>query len=186
MGSLILLIAVCLLIVAAKAALAQPDEGQKGVPPPLNYKDQKNPATKPKRYRVKKSILTAAELKFHNLLTRTVPEAPILPKMRMADVIDTEPGTHITDFRRISQKHFDWVICHPITLEPLLAIELDDSSHSWSRSQIKNDTIKNNVTQEAGLNLLRINWQRDYDETKVRDQIAEIINRIADEKDQVS
>lgn len=139
--------------------------------------------TQSQLYRVRKSIMTPAELKFHRTLMKAVPEAPIMPKMRMADVIDTLPGSHITAFRKISQKHFDWVICHPVSLEPLLAIELDDSSHNWSPRQRKNDLVKNEITKVAGLELYRINWQREYDEFKVRDDIAIIINRIADRKE---
>jgi len=135
----------------------------------------------PKRYKSRKSVLTDAEIHFHRILLSAGPEAAIFPKVRVADVMDAEKR-YSGDFLRISQKHFDWVLCHPRTFEPLVVIELDDSSHGLGR-QKKNDRVKDDAAAEAGIALLRFPWSRSYDEDEVRDRIAAVVNRIADEKD---
>jgi hypothetical protein len=79
------------------------------------------PAPKPvarPRYVTRKSVLTKAEIAFHKVLLEAVPEAPVFPKVRVADVMDAAERFS-GDFLRISQKHFDWVLCHPVSFEPL-------------------------------------------------------------------
>ena len=134
------------------------------------------------RYVTRKSLLSKAEVAFHKVLLEAVPEAPIFPKVRVADVMDAAER-YSGDFLRISQKHFDWVLCHPVSFEPLIAIELDDSSHQWSEKQRKNDQVKDDAAREAGIALLRFPWQREYDSAKVRDRIAEVLDQIADAKE---
>jgi hypothetical protein len=134
------------------------------------------------RYVTRKSLLSKAEITFHKVLLEALPEAPIFPKVRVADVMDAAERWS-GDFLRISQKHFDWVLCHPVSFEPLIAIELDDSSHQWSEKQRKNDQVKDDAAREAGIALLRFPWQREYDATQIRDRIAQVLDRIADAKE---
>lgn len=134
------------------------------------------------RYVTRKSLLSKAEVAFHKVLLEAVPEAPIFPKVRVADVMDAAERWS-GDFLRISQKHFDWVLCHPISFEPLIAIELDDSSHQWSEKQRKNDKVKDDAAREADIVLLRFPWQREYDVAQIREHIAVVLDQIADAKD---
>ncbi len=124
--------------------------------------------------------MTPAEAAFFRVLKAAVPEAPIFPKVRVADVIQARER-YSGAFLKISQKHFDWVLCHPTTFEPILAIELDDSSHQWDKRQQKADAAKNQAAAEAGLRLVRIPWARAYDEDALRDRIAAEVNAAADE-----
>ena len=139
-------------------------------------------ATSKPRYVTRKSLLSKAEVAFHKVLLEAVPEAPIFPKVRVADVMDAAERWS-GDFLRISQKHFDWVLCHPISFEPLIAIELDDSSHQWSEKQRKNDQVKDDAAREAGIVLLRFPWQREYDIAAVRERIAVVLDKIADARE---
>jgi len=159
---------------AEVASLRKTDDLATPVPPTL-------PSSKP-RYVTRKSLLSKAEVAFHKVLLEAVPEAPIFPKVRVADVMDAAERWS-GDFLRISQKHFDWVLCHPVSFEPLVAIELDDSSHQWSEKQRKNDQVKDDAAREAGIVLLRFPWQRDYDVAQVRERIAVVLDQIADAKD---
>lgn len=135
-----------------------------------------------RRYVTRKSLLSNAEIAFHKALNAAVPEAPIFPKVRVADVMDAAER-YSGDFLRISQKHFDWVLCHPVSFEPLIAIELDDSSHRWSEKQRRNDRVKDEAASEAGIALLRFPWQPSYDVAQVRERIASVLDAIADEKE---
>lgn len=137
------------------------------------------------RYVTRKSLLSKAEVAFHKVLLEAVPEAPIFPKVRVADVMDAAER-YSGDFLRISQKHFDWVLCHPVSFEPLIAIELDDSSHQWSHKQQKNDQVKDDAAREAGIHLLRFPWQRSYDQAQIRERIADVLDKIADAKESKS
>ena len=137
------------------------------------------------RYVTRKSLLSKAEAAFHKVLLEAVPEAPIFPKVRVADVMDAAER-YSGDFLRISQKHFDWVLCHPVSFEPLIAIELDDSSHQWSHKQQKNDQVKDDAAREAGIHLLRFPWQRSYDQAQIRERIADVLDKIADAKESKS
>lgn len=134
-----------------------------------------------RRYVSRKSVLTPGEIEFHRVLMRAAPEAVIFPKVRVADIMSAAER-YSGDFLRISQKHFDWIVCHPVSFEPLIAIELDDSSHQGYKQQ-KNDQVKNEAAAEAGIALLRFRWSRFYNEDEVRNKIAEVINRIADKQD---
>ena len=137
-----------------------------------------------KRYAITKSLITTGEGEFYSVLLRAVPELKIMPKLRVADVIPHTTGNK-WDFRRISQFHFDFVICDPrdpIKLKPLLAIELDDSSHRHWRNK-KNDETKNKAAEEAGFPLLRFPWAHSYNEEEIRDKISAIINGIADKEE---
>ena len=139
-------------------------------------------APKKPRYVTRKSLLSKAEIAFHQVLLEAVPEAPIFPKVRVADVMEAAER-YSGDFLRISQKHFDWVLCNPVSFEPLIAIELDDSSHQWSHKQRKNDQVKDDAASEAGIVLLRFPWQRDYDVAQIRERIAVVLDQIADAKE---
>lgn len=140
------------------------------------------PAPRKPRYVTRKSLLSKAEAAFHKVLLEAVPEAPIFPKVRVADVMDAAER-YSGDFLRISQKHFDWVLCNPVSFEPLIAIELDDSSHQWSHKQRKNDQVKDDAASEAGIVLLRFPWQREYDVEGVRARIAHVLDKIADARE---
>ncbi len=163
---------------SATATSATAPESRAASAPPV-------PAPSRARYVTRKSLLSKAEAAFHKVLLEAVPEAPIFPKVRVADVMDAAER-YSGDFLRISQKHFDWVLCHPLSFEPLIAIELDDSSHQWSHKQRKNDQVKDEAAQEAGIKLMRFPWQRNYDVALIREKIAAELDRIADAKDGVS
>jgi very-short-patch-repair endonuclease len=143
-------------------------------PPPL-------PPQEAPRYKIAKSLITEGEKIFYETLKRAIPEAAIHSKVRVSDVL-IHASKNLGDFRRISQYHFDWVVCDPATSEPLLAIELDDSSHHSWRAK-RNDENKNEAAEEAGFTILRFPWARSYDEDSIRLRIANVINKLADQKD---
>lgn len=127
------------------------------------------------KYRLRPAVLSDAEIVFDTVLRRAIPELIICPKMRVADVLSAEKAFG-ADFLRISQKHLDWILCDPRTYAPLIAIELDDSSHLRSSRTRKSDAIKNAAASSAGLKLLRVKWCASYDVHSIRDQIAAVIN----------
>ena len=57
-------------------------------------------------------------------------------------------------FRKVSQKHVDFVICDVDTLRPLAAVELDDRSHDTAKAK-RADAEKDAALAAAGLPLVR-------------------------------
>jgi hypothetical protein len=127
------------------------------------------------QYSLRPALLSPAEIELDTILRRAVPELTVCPKVRVADVISAKRHAN-GDFLRISQKHFDWVLCEPKSFLPLVALELDDSSHSRNQRTKNSDDTKNRAAASAGLKLLRIRWSTSYDENRIREDIAALIN----------
>lgn len=82
----------------------------------------------------------------------------VLFKVRVLDVIalaDDEPDKKRPSFWRdvLGDQHFDFVVCRPKTLEPLLAVELDDPS--VRRRSSTADDVKATAARNAAFPLVR-------------------------------
>ncbi len=135
----------------------------------LKLASTKKEKTQAGKFKVRGSILTPAEELFHNTLVLAAKDFAIFPKLRVADVIQADTNAR-ADFFRISQKHFDWIICDPQSLKPIAAIELDDASHKKDRAKYA-DGVKDAAAASAGLPLIRITCRSSYDQTVVRKQL---------------
>lgn len=115
-------------------------------------------------YQKKDYLLTKAELSFYRVL-KSVVDADLLifSKMRLVDLLWLPKGTKNRQayLNKIMSKHVDFVLCKSNTLSPVLAIELDDSSHQES-SRRERDKFVNEVFHKAGLPILRIQAKRSY------------------------
>jgi very-short-patch-repair endonuclease len=78
----------------------------------------------------RKYFFSAAERSFYEVLRRLLPEQTVFAKVRLADVIRVPKGTDSwqSHHNRIDRKHLDFIICDA-DLAPIVAVELDDSSH---------------------------------------------------------
>lgn len=115
------------------------------------------------QYSVKDSMLTDYEKNFFtNTLKPMVEKYDIHINIKAslkeyADVTISKQDNFSafqSNFNKITQKHFDFVICDSTTLAPILAIELDDKSHNTDKAQ-KNDNFKNEFCKTIGLDLIR-------------------------------
>ena len=132
-------------------------------------------------YRVRDDFLSPAEFSFYKILS-SLGETRIIvqSKVRLADVFFvSRPNENMTYFSRIAQKHLDFLVCDSVTMKPLLGIELDDSSHKRDDRQERDDFVEK-VFQVAGLPLLRLPVQREYNTREIAAQIAPFL------KDKVS
>ena len=81
-------------------------------------------------YKLRDNILSTAEFSFYKVLQSITQENfQIQCKVRLADIFYTPYGTNISHFNKISGKHADFLLCDK-NMKPVLAIELDDSSHT--------------------------------------------------------
>ncbi|MBY5922013.1 DUF2726 domain-containing protein [Ferrimonas balearica] len=137
----------------------------------------------PSRYIKRGPLLTPAERSFYGVLQTAITQFnasqsdshyQLFAKVRIADVVkpDHKQGSKdwIRAFRKVSQKHFDFVLCDSRTTEITLAIELDDNSHQRSKTQ-KRDALVESVCEIAELPLKRLSAKRSY-------QVGEIIGEL--------
>lgn len=111
-------------------------------------------------YELKENLLTENEKKYYTSLLAKLPAGyTLFTKIRVADIITPRAivKKQTEAFRKISQKHFDFVLADSSSLTPLLVIELDDSSHDTPNAQ-KSDKFKDVLAFSKHVNvpLLRV------------------------------
>jgi hypothetical protein len=124
-------------------------------------------------YRVRDDYVSRTELAFYQQLRVAAADwAVVMAKVNLGDVLYSPQvgAARFAAWNRINRKHFDFVLCNPHTLRPLLAIELDDRSHALSR-RVARDTFVNNACVQAGLPLLRVPVTRQYDPAALAQQL---------------
>ena len=133
-------------------------------------------------YRKKDYLLSIAERKFYDIL-RPIAEKNnylLFAKVRLEDLLWIPSGVEDRwSLRgRIKSRHIDFVLCDKQNIKPLLAIELDDSSHD-SSDRMKRDDFIDDVFHDAGLPILHQRAKRFYNvdelSQKINDQIRKQI-----------
>jgi Protein of unknown function (DUF2726) len=104
------------------------------------------------------SLATLAEQKFYQALDEAINgRLMILAKIRIADLLSLtskSQSARYRVFRSISCKHVDFVLVEASNLRPLVAIELDDSSHQRADRR-KRDQFLDDLFDKAEFPLLR-------------------------------
>lgn len=124
-------------------------------------------------YEKRKRLVTNSEFKFYRALQRAVGGSyTIFAMVRIADLLVVEKGTKNRRgwLNKILSKHIDFVLCDERTLEPVVGIELDDRSHQRA-DRIERDQFVNLAFESAGLPLLRVPTQKEYDPAEIRQLI---------------
>lgn len=104
------------------------------------------------------SILTKHEQSFYPTLLKAVAgDYQIMAKVRLRDIVrlENDPPERDRHLGRLSCRHIDFLLCEPLTLKPLLVVELDDKSHDKPFAK-DNDRYKNELFINAGMPLLRV------------------------------
>lgn len=144
---------------------------------PFLNRSQNELVSKPLPYRLRDDFLSPAEFSFYKVLssvggTRLV----IQSKVRLADIFFVaRPNENVAFFNRIAQKHLDFLVCDSVTMKPLLGVELDDSSHKRNNRQERDEFVES-VCKVAGLPLLRLPVQREYNTREIAAQIAPFVS----------
>lgn len=132
-----------------------------------------------KAYRRAGPLFTAAEKRFLDALERAVEgRARVYGKVRLADLLavrDTVTGKHwFRAFNAIACKHADYVLCSLDTLEPLLVIELDDSSHARADRR-QRDAFVDEALTGAGIPVLHVPVQSRYALRDVQEALRDFL-----------
>ncbi|MBN2385560.1 MAG: DUF2726 domain-containing protein [Anaerolineales bacterium] len=128
-------------------------------------------------YRLRDDFLSPAELSFYKVLSSlmTGSRLVIQVKVGLGDLFYViRPNENHAYMNKIRQKHVDFLICDSATMRPLLAIELDDSSHDQPRRQARDEFV-DQAFQSANFPLLHIPAQREYNTQEITARIAPLL-----------
>lgn len=79
----------------------------------------------------------------------------LFSKVKVRDIIGVKPWSYDT-LKRTNQWHFDFLICDDRqAFRPILAIELDDNSHTSEEVQ-ERDRLKNLLCEQVDMPLIRV------------------------------
>jgi hypothetical protein len=139
-------------------------------------------SVEPKVYvSVVESLLTPAEQLFYRSLDLAIAgRLQILCKVRLADlfqVASNDSKERHRLFRKIAAKHIDFLLVEPDRLEPILAIELDDSSHSRSDRR-ERDQFLDELFGIVEFPLLRVKAAASYSPRQILRAIEEIAGQL--------
>lgn len=178
MSSLIFLLLIC--TVVGVGALAFLNSQGNLTPPPSSRVSDHNVA-QVYIYSCQKYLFTRTELTFYRALqAATQGQYLVFGKVRVADVLKPQTDNRADRqraFNKISAKHFDFVLCDPVNLKVLAAVELDDSSHQRV-DRIKRDDFLNQAVASAGLPLIRFPVQESYGQEAIQRNIAKTLGAV--------
>jgi len=137
---------------------------------------QPTPANGPLSYRLRDDFLSSAERSFLGVLkTALSSEHAICPKVNVADILYVARPNETLKYRNmIDRKHVDFLVCDFATMRPLIAIELDDSSHARSDRKDR-DEFLDSAFKAAGLPLLHVHAKQSYNTSELRNQIEQAL-----------
>ncbi len=131
-------------------------------------------------YQQRTSLLTRAEQDFFEILRSVTPSGFIVyPQMRLASIVDVLPSArrNYAHFNRIQAKCVDFVLCDERTTAPRLVVELDDSSHNRAYRR-QRDQFVDAVLASAGLPILHVRWQRQYQAAEIEAAIQQCMGMV--------
>ena len=129
-------------------------------------------------YGLRDHFLSPAELSFHHVLRTIVRDSEtLLTKVNLNDLFFVRrPHKNKGAHNKINRKHVDFVLCDTKSMQPLIAIELDDRSHNRPDRQ-KRDEFVDGVFEAADLPLLHIKAARSYNPKELRDELDSALGR---------
>lgn len=116
-------------------------------------------------YRKKNYFFNRSERKFYYTLGDILGDKYFLfSKVRILDLLYLPKYLRNSYhyLNKIQSKHIDFIICDKQNIKPLLAIELDGSSH-LRKNRIERDKFVNEIFKDAGLPILHIKVCDSYD-----------------------
>jgi Protein of unknown function (DUF2726) len=126
----------------------------------------------------RKSVLTSPAQEFYQILKQLVRGHQVLAKVRLADLVGADERHLLrkSNFDHIKAKHIDFVICDR-ALAPIIAIELDDSSHRRP-DRIARDRDVDRILEIAALPLVRFPVRPVFNATEIAKQLLAKLNPV--------
>ena len=140
----------------------------------------KQRAQEPQNYPYEKErvLFSPAERSFLGVLEQVVNgRYRFMGKVRLADIIKVKGGMSRSAwqnaFNRIQSKHVDIVACDPATLSVQFVLELDDSTHTQSRRQTR-DQFVDNALRAAGIPVVHVAAKAGYSAQDIQSILSEV------------
>jgi len=131
-------------------------------------------------YVLKRYLMSKAERSFFGVLEQVTDNSKyyIFPQVSLGNLVTVEKGTgsYQAFHNKVDRKSVDFALFEKSTISPVLAIELDDSSHDREDRQ-ERDAFVDRVLAKAGLPLLHVRAQAAYDPKQLAASIGEAIRR---------
>ncbi|AAZ18300.1 hypothetical protein Psyc_0437 [Psychrobacter arcticus 273-4] len=122
-------------------------------------------------------IMTATEVIFFNKLKNALPEYHIFVQVQLSRIIEAnsdETSERSFWFNRICRQSVDYVIVDVDARTTLVAIELDDWTHS-SKARQKADDKKDKALASAGIAIVRFHAERMPSADMLRYELMQVI-----------
>ena len=134
----------------------------------------------------RKFLLSRAEKYFYGILRRVVDPHTVLAKVRLADLVEADERHRLwrANFNRIQSKHIDFVVCDA-ALCPIIAVELDDSSHQRVDRKARDRDV-DQILKIASLPILRVPVRRAYNDEEIERQLLAKLRRSEFQESDVS
>jgi len=132
-------------------------------------------------YQKKDSLLTEAERQFFAILQQAVGDRYLVfSQVSLLEILSPVTGlssrVRYSAHNRIQAKHIDFLLCEKETTRPLVAIELDDSSH-YRSDRVARDNFLNEAFAGAGLPLLHIKTSSHYNPETILAEINAVLDK---------
>ena len=131
-------------------------------------------------YVLKRYLMSKAERSFFGVLEQVTDNSKyyIFPQVSLGNLVTVEKGTgsYQAFHNKVDRKSVDFALFEKSTISPVLAIELDDSSHDREDRQ-ERDAFVDRVLAKAGLPLLHVRAQAAYDPKQLAASIGEAVRR---------
>ena len=122
-------------------------------------------------YSIRDHFLSPAEHSFFMVLKTVVADSALISiKVGLGDLfyaMSKEPSKYRIFTNKIDRKHVDFLLCDPKTVQPILAIELDDKSHQRSDRQARDEFVEK-VFEVARLPLVRVPVKHAYSTSELQ------------------
>ncbi len=125
----------------------------------------------------RRDFLSNAEMDFFQVLRQACgSDYYIAPKVGLWGLVQGEKTEYGNErgWAKISQKHLDFVLLNPRMMNPVLVVELDDSSH-WRAERRAKDEQKDAILRQANIPILRVPVRASYDANKLKESVYAII-----------
>ncbi|MCG8415638.1 MAG: DUF2726 domain-containing protein [Pseudomonadales bacterium] len=137
-------------------------------------------------YSLKSKLLSPAERSFLGVLNLVVDNSTaVFAKVRVADVLKPRSGMNRSNwqsaFNRISNKHFDFVLCNKSDMSVIAVIELNDKSHNSRKRQARDRFLKQ-ACESASLSILEVTAKMSYNVEALRQELCSMLNRVEDQE----
>lgn len=137
------------------------------------------------QYRRKDFFMSRAEHQFFDILASALGnQYYIFAQVHLSTILDNKVIGQYFDgaWRHIHPKSVDFVICDKTYIRPLLAIELDDGSHTQTGRQERDSEVER-IFQGAGLPLLRFRNEAQFHKDEIIEKIVASLSSVSNSRE---